>query len=56
MEDVTDLAMRESAPAGILVLPGNAFNYMRTYPDKYLRLSYSYASFEEMDEVSVYTR
>ncbi|EZA56435.1 hypothetical protein DMN91_009958 [Ooceraea biroi] len=50
LENATDLAMQKSAPAGVFVLPESAFNYTNTYSNNCLRLSYSYASPEEMDK------
>lgn len=51
VNDIMDLVMNKCIPQGILVLPGNAFNYDPSKQDCHLRLSYSYASLEEMDKV-----
>ncbi|XP_018369557.1 PREDICTED: kynurenine/alpha-aminoadipate aminotransferase, mitochondrial-like [Trachymyrmex cornetzi] len=51
VNDTMDLVMNKCVPQGIFVLPGNAFNYDSSKDDCHLRLSYSYASPEEMDKV-----
>ncbi|KYM78913.1 Kynurenine/alpha-aminoadipate aminotransferase, mitochondrial [Atta colombica] len=50
VNDTKDLVMNKCVPQGVFVLPGNAFNYDSSKHDCHLRLSYSYASLEEMDK------
>ncbi|XP_011870654.1 PREDICTED: kynurenine/alpha-aminoadipate aminotransferase, mitochondrial-like [Vollenhovia emeryi] len=49
-DDIRDLVMNKCVPQGIFVLPGSAFNYDASRRDCHLRLSYSYASIEEIDK------
>ncbi|XP_020278783.1 kynurenine/alpha-aminoadipate aminotransferase, mitochondrial-like [Pseudomyrmex gracilis] len=50
VSDVLDLVMNKCVPQGVFVLPGNVFHYNPDKPNCHLRLSYSYASPEEMDK------
>jgi len=47
-----DLVMKKCVPQGAIVVPGNAFYYDPSKPSKYLRLSFSYSSPEDMDKVN----
>lgn len=53
IDNTLDLVMNKCVPQGLFLLPGNAFNYDSSKPNCYLRLSYSYASPEEIDKVSL---
>lgn len=53
LDNMLDLVMNKCVPQGIMVLPGNAFNYDAAKHDCHLRFSYSYASLEEIDKVSL---
>ena len=48
-----ELADKECISRGIFVIPGHAFNYDRSKPEQHIRLSYSYATPEEIDKVLV---
>ncbi|XP_043266614.1 kynurenine/alpha-aminoadipate aminotransferase, mitochondrial-like isoform X2 [Venturia canescens] len=50
IQSAFELAMEQLAPKGIFVIPGNAFNWDTDQPDQHLRLSYSFATVEEIDE------
>lgn len=50
VDNIMDLVMNKCVPQGVFVLPGNAFNYDPLKRDCHLRLSYSYASLEELDK------
>ncbi|KAG5315749.1 AADAT protein, partial [Acromyrmex insinuator] len=50
VNDTMDLVMNKCVPQGVYVLPGNAFNYDSSKQDCHLRLSYSYASPEEIEK------
>ena len=54
MKNVMELADKECISCGIFIIPGHAFNYDRSKPEQHIRLSYSYATPEEMDKVLVY--
>ena len=53
IKDVMELVDKECLSHGIFVVPGHAFNYDRSKPEQHIRLSYSYATPEEMDKVLV---
>ena len=53
IKDVMELADKECISRGIFVIPGHAFNYDRSKPEQHIRLSYSYATPEEIDKVLV---
>lgn len=50
LDNMLDLVMNKCVPQGVMVLPGNAFYYDIVKHNCHLRLSYSYASLEEMDK------
>lgn len=50
VKDVMELADKECISQGIFVIPGHAFNYDRSKPEQHIRLSYSYATLEEIDK------
>ncbi|GAB1865947.1 Kynurenine/alpha-aminoadipate aminotransferase mitochondrial [Camponotus japonicus] len=50
IDNVMDLVMKKCVPQGAIVVPGNAFYYDPSKPSKYLRLSFSYSSPEDMDK------
>ncbi|CAD1479445.1 unnamed protein product, partial [Heterotrigona itama] len=53
IKDVMELADKECISHGIFVIPGHAFNYDRSKPEQHIRLSYSFSTPEEIDEVLV---
>lgn len=50
LKDVMELTREKCVSERIFLLPGQSFNYDRTKPDQHIRLSYSYATPEEIDK------
>lgn len=50
INNASDLVKNSCIPNGILVIPGNAFNYDSSKPDPHIRLSYSYAKKEDIEK------
>ncbi|XP_076165337.1 kynurenine/alpha-aminoadipate aminotransferase, mitochondrial [Ptiloglossa arizonensis] len=50
LKDVNKLATKKCSSQGIFLLPGHEFNHNSTTPDQHLRISYSYATPEEIDK------
>ncbi|XP_033324065.2 kynurenine/alpha-aminoadipate aminotransferase, mitochondrial [Megalopta genalis] len=50
IEDVSELALKKSISQGIFIIPGHAFNCDSLRPDQHIRLSYSYATPEEIEK------
>lgn len=53
IEDVMELAREKCIAQGIFLIPGHAFNYDRSKPEQHIRLSYSYATPEQIDKVTL---
>lgn len=53
LDDTMDLAINNCLHHGVFVLPGSIFYYNSAKPSSYLRLSYSYASDEDIDKVNL---
>lgn len=52
IDNTMDLVLNKCVPKGIFVLPGNYFFCDHSRPNNYLRLSYSYATNEDIDKVN----
>ncbi|KAK2581434.1 hypothetical protein KPH14_005109 [Odynerus spinipes] len=50
IENASDFVANTCIPKSIFVIPGNAFNYDSNKPDPHIRLSYSYATKEEIEK------
>ncbi|XP_076637340.1 kynurenine/alpha-aminoadipate aminotransferase, mitochondrial [Colletes latitarsis] len=50
LEDVLEIATKKCVSEGIFILPGHAFVLDPTKPEQHLRISYSYATPEEMEK------
>ncbi|KAL6267742.1 hypothetical protein P5V15_000813 [Pogonomyrmex californicus] len=50
VDNIYDLVINKCVPQGVCIVPGNAFNYDPSKHDCHVRLSYSYASLEEIDK------
>lgn len=53
VDGVFDLVWNECKAAGVLLLPGTAFNYDSDRVTQYIRLCYSYATADELDKVNL---
>ncbi|XP_076665702.1 kynurenine/alpha-aminoadipate aminotransferase, mitochondrial [Andrena cerasifolii] len=50
IEDVMELAREKCIAQGIFLIPGHAFSYDCSKPEQHIRLSYSYATPEQIDK------
>ncbi|XP_026671030.1 kynurenine/alpha-aminoadipate aminotransferase, mitochondrial-like isoform X2 [Ceratina calcarata] len=50
VKDVMALTTEKCVSQGVFVLPGHAFNYNRSKPEQHIRLSFSYATPEQIDK------
>lgn len=51
IDDTLELTMDKLVPNGVFAIPGNAFNYNDALPDQHIRLSYSFATSDEVEKV-----
>lgn len=52
IDNTMDLVVKGCIPKGVFIIPGNIFYPDPSKPTNYLRLSYSYATDEDMDKVN----